>query len=304
MAQNKLKKQNRMPLSVNEHVGDNMTHLFKTGDFTRSSSVNQYSEFSKQIPKIWRGLKIKYDITYNVDTPDKDTSRLFIPGFTYTDMLGKCLYFRVPNYRLNEELLQTILMNKHETIDKLVVDRIINSLADKYNLIGRSKDQLYDRVIFLPGSNIIDDILDFKKVEKLVYHEGAKVKPHPLTTKLHLFLLKKQFGDKNVLHNDASAFNYLINAKVVFCCKNSEMGIVALLLNKSICLVDNASYSGPATYGSIYNTILRSQYHGARDALLKILSSEYGGIVHVEDPTATQKMYNFFNSYNLLYKRP
>jgi hypothetical protein len=289
-------------LTDNEHAGNNLTHLFKSGNITRSSSVSQYSEFSKQIPKIWRGLHLYYDIWYNVDTPDTDTNRLFISSFLYTDMLNKCLYFRVPNNRLNTELLQTILLNNHETTDHSVVSRIANNLADKYNLLLESNQQFYDRVIFLPGSNILEEILDFKKVKELVDHTGAKIKPHPLTTKFHLFLLKKQFGDENILSRDKGAFAYMLNSKVSFCCKNSEMGLSALILGKKIELVDNATYSTSSTYGPIYDTIMNSKRYSPRDALHKLLSSEYSGIIHLEDPNAVEKMYNFLNSYNLLYK--
>jgi hypothetical protein len=302
MSESKQKKK-VLKLTENEHVGDNITHLLKSGNITRSDSVDQYSDFSSQIPKVWRGMKLQYDLWYNSNNIDKKTNRSYITSFLYTDMLNKCLYFRVPSDKLNTEILETVLLNKHETIDPFVVHRIANNLADKYNLIPHQEEQFYDRVVFLPGTNILDDILDFNKVKDIVDNQGAKVKPHPLTSNYHLFMLRKQFGDANVLNSNASAFQYLLNAKVVFCCKNSEMGLSSLLLGKKMCLVQNEKYSGPCTYGSIYNTILNSQHYSARDALHKLLSSEYSGIIHMDDPRAVEKMYNFLNSYNLICKR-
>lgn len=293
-----------MYLTANEVAGDPLTHLLKSGCATRTDVSKQYGKFSKQIPSHWRGLKIKYDVWYDMDHLDEKTNRTFLPSFLYTDMLNKCLYFRVPNNRLNTELFRTILLNSHERVNNFVVHRITESLADKYNLLCSPDTEYYDRVVFLPGTNILENILDFDRVKKLVEHEGAKVKPHPLTTKFHQFILKKHFGENNVLNNNVSGFSYLLNAKVAFCCKNSEMGIGALLLKKAMCLVDKDSYSGPKTYGSLYDAILRSDVYSASDALNRIISSEYSGIMHLDDPDAVQKMYNFFNSYNLLYKRP
>jgi hypothetical protein len=219
-------------------------------------------------------------------------------------MLNKCLYFRVPNARLNTEILNIILLNTHEKINHEVVDRITNSLSDKYTLLSATNTDHTSGVVFLPGTNILDQILDFDRVQKLVEHDGAKVKPHPLTSKFHQFILKKKFGERNIIDSNTSGFECLSKADVVFCCKNSEMGLTALLLNKQMCLVDNDQYKNHTTYGSIYSTILNSDGYTAKDALHKILSSEYSGIFHLEDPNAKQKMYNYLNSYNLLMKKP
>jgi hypothetical protein len=304
MEKQKKKIRKFLNLTKNEVVGNDITHLLKSGSATRSGSVKQYTEFEHLIPKKWRGLPLKYDLWYEYNKVDTSTKRPIIPAFLYTDMLNKCLYFRVPNEAMNTELLNTILLNNHEETDLVTVARITNSLSDKYNLVTPPDTEFYERVVFLPGTNILEDILDFDYVKKLVDNEGAKVKPHPLTTRFHQFILKKKFGEQNILNNSVSGFSYLWRANVVFCCKNSEMGLTALLLNKRICLVDNPAYDNHTTYGSIYDAILKTPHYGSVQALAKILSSEYSGIIHLDDPAAEQKMYNFLNSYNFMIKRP
>jgi hypothetical protein len=305
MTEVKKKKKNRfLHLTDHEAAGDNITHLLKTGATTRSSSVETYQDFSKYIPKRWRGVKIQYDLWYDHDELDQKTKKVCMSSFLYTDMLNKCLYFRVPNERLNKELFEIILLNKHETINTAVIERIVTSLSDKYTLLNTSVSDHSARVVFLPGSNILESILDYNRVQKLVENEGAKIKPHPLTTKFHQFILKKKFGEAAIIDSNTSGFECLVNADVVFCCKNSEMGLTALLMNKSMCLVDNEKYKNYATYSTIYDTILRTTEYTAREALCKILSSDYSGIFHLEDPDAEQKMYNFLNTYNLLLKKP
>jgi hypothetical protein len=300
----KKKKNNLLHLIDYEAAGDKITHLLKSGSTTRSSSIAEYQSFSTRIPKTWRDIKIQYDLWYDHDTLDKKTQKVCISSFLYTDMLTKCLYFRVPNSRLNTEILKIALLNKHEKINSDVIDRITNSLSDKYTLLSATNINNASKVVFLPGTNILDNILDFDQVQKLVDHEGAKVKPHPLTSKFHQFILKKKFGEQNIIDSNISGFECLINADDVFCCKNSEMGLTALLLNKKMGLVDDKKYTNHTTYGSIYSTILNSEDYTSKDALHKILSSEYSGIFHLEDPNAEQKMYNFLNSYNLLMKKP
>jgi hypothetical protein len=291
-------------IANNEVPGDAPTHLMKSGSVTRNSTRRQYYEFSKKIPKTWRGVKLDYDLWYDLaDKKDPDTGKYFIPGFVYTDMLNKCLYFRTPNSQLNKSLLRTILRNHKEPVDTKVLWRITNSLSDKYTLYNHQNIEWHDRVVFLPGTNIIDNILDFDYVKQLVDNEGAKIKPHPLTTKYHMFMLKKMYGEQNILGNMASGFEYLLHAKVVFCCKNSEMGLTALLLNKDMCLADTPKYTGPKTYGSLYEAILYDSPLNPSKSLAKILSSEYSGIIHIEDPEAERKMYNLLNSYNLLVKK-
>jgi hypothetical protein len=291
-------------ISNNEVPGDTSTHLMKSGAAVRGPSITEYYEFSKKIPKKWRGVELSYDIWYDMtDVKDKKTGRYFIPSFVYTDMFNKCLFFRTPNTVLNKSLFLTILRNHKEQVNEKVLWRITNSLSDKYSLFNYQNVEWHDRVVFLPGTNIIDGILDFGYVKNLVDNEGAKIKPHPLTTKFHMFMLKKMYGEENILGNMASGFDYLLNSKVVFCCKNSEMGLTALLLKKDMCLVDNSSYTGPATYGCLYDTIMENELHRPATALAKILTSDYSGIIHLSDPLAEQKMYNFLNSYNLLVKK-
>jgi len=304
MSENQKKSKNFLHLTKNEVVGDNITHLLKSGSATRNSSVQQYSVFEKLIPQSWRGLKINYDLWFDYNKTHQPTGRAVIPAYLYTDMLNKCIYFRVPNEKLNTQLMETVLLNKHEPTNPEVINRIRSSLSDKYNLVAPNHTEFYKRVVFLPGTNILEDILNFKYVKNLVENEGAKVKPHPLTTKFHQFILKKTFGEQNILNNNVSGFSYLWKSDVVFCCKNSEMGLTALLLKKKMCLVDNPNYKGHTTYGSIYDTILNTDQYGASQALEKILSSDYSGIFHLEDPLAEQKMYNFLNSFNLMIKRP
>ena len=97
-----------IPLSLNEIPGDSVTHLMKSGAIVRSSSITQYQEFNQRIPKFWRGIPLQYDIWYDVDNKDKKTGKIGLTGICYTDMLNKCLLFKVPNYRLNTELIKKL----------------------------------------------------------------------------------------------------------------------------------------------------------------------------------------------------
>jgi hypothetical protein len=289
-----------IPLSSNEIPGNSVTHLMKSGAIVRSSSINQYQEFSQRIPKTWRGIPLQYDIWYDVDNKDKKTGKIGLTGICYTDMLNKCLLFKVPNYRLNTELYTTIIHNKCEVIDSEVINRIINSVSDKYTSLDANIIDPPAGVMFLPGTNILDNIVDFKTLKQLVDNEGVKIKPHPLTTKFHRFMLQKKFGIENILDNLVSGHQYLKLTNAVYCCSNSEMGLAGILLGKQTGLVNNSNYNGPKTYGSLYDAILSTR--SVRSNLFKILSSEYSGIIHLDDPDADYKMNNYLNTFNLLLK--
>lgn len=289
-----------LPLSSNEIPGNAVTHLMKSGAIVRSSTISQYHKFSERIPKTWRGIPLQYDLWYDVENKDKKTGKLGLTGITYTDMLDNCVFFKVPNYRLNTELFTTIIHNACEKINYNTIDRIIQSISDKYASLDANIIDVPPGVMFLPGTNILDSIVDFKSLKTLVDNEGVKIKPHPLTTKFHKFMLQKKFGAENIIDNLLSGHQYLKATKAVYCCSNSEMGIAGILLGKQTGLLNNPKYTGPKTYGSIYDAILSTD--SVRSNLFKIFSSEYSGIIHLEDPNADNKMYNYLNSFNFLLK--
>lgn len=290
-------------IAIDEKLGDPVTHLMKTGSLRRSSTLDDYANFTKKIPRTFRGVDVKYDIWWDTSSQlDKNTQRPIVTGFSYTDMLSRCVFIKPMNSILAESILKTIVFNNMETIDHKLTDRITACVNDKYKLNTDKTHDMPERVVFLPGTNMLHRVVDNNEVHRLVYEEGAKVKPHPLTSKFHVLELKHELGAENVIDKDASGFQYLSAAKTVFCCTNSELGLAAFLLDKSVCLVEKKLDNFAPTYKSIYSAIMEQNVMHPKAALLKLLSSEYSGLIFIDDKKAKQKIINHLNSFNLFTK--
>ena len=186
-------------LSINEELGDIPTHFMKSGStFRPKDQLKGLNEFKKRlIPQYAsNGIGFEYDLWFN--TNELNTIRRFL----YTDFLGKGIYTRVNSVKINTKLFQSIV-DSNIKIDEERIEKIRQNLEDKYTLQWNT--EFYDKVIFLPGSNLLckkgpdATVIDFGRMKKLI-DAGYKIKPHPITAHLWMAVLKKEFGAENVLN--------------------------------------------------------------------------------------------------------
>lgn len=299
MVKHEIKNMGRSPL--NDVVGNPSAHLLKSGSALRElSQMKAYSKFSSKLPKSFDGVPLVFDKWWDLkDVKHPRSGEYYIDGFPYTDLMQTCLLLRAPNSKLNYQLLHAILENPDSKIDREVERLILEGLEDKYALTEST--DTYPVVLFLPGSNILDTVLHKGKVKKFVEQDGAVIKPHPITTKFHVKLLKHLYGNEAVLDPELSGFQLMSGANTIGCCKNSELGLISILHKKPLLLLDKDE-GNHSTYTTLYDVITAHKTGRARENLLKILTSNYSGFICVKDPKALDKVYNFLNSYNLFIK--
>ena len=165
---------------------------------------------------------------------------------------------------------------------------------DKYKL--RKTDISYPFVIFLPGINIINDIIDRKKIKQAIDVYGAKLKCHPLTSPFAMSDLKNNFGKDALINKDLSGHAILDRAETVGCCTNSEMGLVALAKNKKVNLYDKKGLEKFYSYTSIYNALTRNSLLNTK-GLKQILSCEFSGLISHKSSDPQDKINQFFNYF-------
>ena len=79
-------------------------------------------------------------------------------------------------------------------------------------------------------------MIDYRKVKALV-DKGWKVKPHPITAHVYMADLRRRFGAENVLNKKRVDMNSFLIVNKWLVPRNSEMGLIALLLGKDIQMV-------------------------------------------------------------------
>ena len=279
-------------LSINEALGDIPTHFMKSGSAYRpTSDLNGLAEFRERIiPKQYRGSPFEYDIWFN--TNELHTIRKWL----YTDFLGNGIYIRVPSIKINDRLMRSIVLNPDIKIDEERCKKIVNNFHNKYTL--GTNLEYHDKVVFLPGTNIISKgkTVHWGRLKKCV-DEGYKIKPHPITQKIWIAKLKKDFGEDTVLDKKVGGFELLANCTHCATMQNSEMGLMALMLGKQLSLVSHAREEREKnlwTYESMYGAVADTN---AKNSLMKIFSAKNSGIIFSFDEDAEVRLEMYLNNF-------
>lgn len=282
-------------LAIEEKMGDIPTHFMKSGScMPPKDRLDKLAEFRERvIPKEYNGCVFEFDLWYN--TNELHTIRTFL----YTDFLGRGVFFRVNSIKINDRLYNSIA-DSNQKIDEDRIQKIIDSLENKYTLqVNRST---YDKVVFPPGSNLIQpgkNVLDWKKLDDLVMNKGYVIKPHPITAHVYVAKYKERYGADKVINKKMGGHEILEKCTDLAFCPNSQMGIEGLLLNKNISLVSTpraAREKNHLTYEAIYQGLIGKKC-GSRTALLKILSSKRSGIVFDFDEDAEDRVERYCEQF-------
>ena len=278
-------------LTINESLGDIPTHFMKSGSSYRpKKDLTGLAAFKERIiPESYREAKFEYDIWFN--TNENVTVRKWL----YTDFLGNGIYIRVPSVKINDRLMKHIA-DSDIKIDEERCEKIINNFHNKYTL-GENLEY-YDKVLFLPGSNLLSKspCVHWGRVKQCV-DEGYKIKPHPITAHIWIAKLKQDFGEENVLEKKAGGFELLVKSKDVATMPNSEMGLMALMLDKNLRMVSHTKEKREKsllTYESIYLAIAN---RNAKEALMKIFSAKNSGIIFSFDDDAEDRLQQYLNNF-------
>lgn len=273
-------------LAQNDELGNAAAHFFKSGNIVRNSENDRLIELRTLLPKNGpNDTRVEYDVWYDMG----DSKR--VHGYVYTDALAKFIYLRAAGAHHTHAIMKQASKEPITEEGERIFNDLGQNSVDKYRL--RKAKETHDFVIFLPGTNILNDVLDWQKTKNAV-NQGAKLKCHPITAPAAVAKLKFEFGADNVLDKKLSGHELLHNAKIVGCCENSEMGLVALAQGKKTYLFGHNKRN--FTYSALYNTIWTD---GVPDVnkFKSILSSKYSGLVPVLADNPQEYIDSFFNHY-------
>lgn len=289
--QKPVKKNKLVAMTINESLGDIPTHFMKSGSCTRpKDDLDGLANLKERLSlTVSEGIDWEYDLWFNTNELHS------IRKWLYTDFLGKGIYCRVNSIKINTKLFKAIA-NSDIKIDEERIEKIVNGLQNKYNLQWNT--EFYDKVIFLPGSNLLckGTVIDYSRVKKLV-DDGYVIKPHPITAHVYIADLKRRFGTENVLNKKEGGYELLLNCKQVATAPNSEMGLIALLLKKQLSLVSfpkAAREKNLLTYESFYDTVSNRQSYLA---LCKILSARNSGVIFDFDKDAEERLQAYVDNF-------
>lgn len=270
----------------NDELGNAAAHFFKSGSVTRSSANDALEQVTALLPEEGNfGTNLEYDLWYSFNDS--------IHGYVYTDVMTKFVYIKPASKKYANQIMRIATTETITEEGQYILEDIANNNSDKYNLKKARKS--YDFVIFLPGTNCINDVIDFGKITNAV-RQGAKLKMHPLTSKGLETKLKNDFGKETIIDKKIAGHQLLENAAIVGCGMNSEMGLVALSKGKKVYLFDKDDGKRNWTYTPIYKAI-QTNNGLSQEKWLRILSSKYSGLVPhmIENPK--ERIEHFFTYF-------
>lgn len=273
-------------LAENDELGNTAAHFFKSGNIIRGKESDNLAQLKDLLPKNGpEGTRVEYDIWY--DMGDKNR----IHGYVYTDAMAKFMYIRPAGAFWTHKHMEEAAKHPITEEGERIFQDLGENSVDKYRL--RRVKEKHDFVIFLPGTNILQEVLNWDKVRNAV-KQGAKLKCHPLTSPPALAHLKHEYGAENILEKKLSGHQLMKDASIVGCCENSEMGLVALAQGKKVYLFGQGQRN--ITYSALYNTIWTN---GKADVnkFKSILSCKYSGMVPIISENPQEYVDAFFDHY-------
>lgn len=245
-----------------DRMGDAFTLINKVGSMTRAPALSKLAPLAERMHAAFEG-EVLYDVYYSGEG---------LKSISYTEIFSQALLVCPCNDPARYALAQAALEDDDAPVSAETV--LAAGRLDKYQMIRQFERAPLEAVIFLPGSNLLEKAVDWFKVRRLV-EAGAIIKPHPITNDHWLTLIAESFPGENIAYHKASGFDYLSRAEHVYTTNNSELGLLALLLDKQVGMVDAQPETLRPMYRQLYKAVLDQP--DPKAALEKVIGSRHAG---------------------------
>lgn len=231
-------------------------------------------------------LPISYDVSRN--------QPLHFDQFSYTELMGVGLLVSPMSIEASARLVQLALDRPDEGFDAASAILGQRGTLDKYKL-DVSETPKAKAVAFLPGSNMLHDIVSKESLSRAMFEDDELVlKPHPMTTKEHVRELVELFGHHRVLLPNLSGHACLMTAERVYASTTTELGLYAVLMGKPIHNIGNFWLEGRGIYSAYYRLLWGKSPADAKAILSHVLNSPYAGFFHKDDPELEARAATFY----------
>jgi hypothetical protein len=184
------------------------------------------------MPRFGNGVKIEYDINFSIN-------EYVVKGYKFTDFMTRCVMISAQHHDISRKNITEVASWGPTDCGRSVIDNLRQQITDKY-IVSNSVDlrkHFCEELIVLPGTNVLakESMVDFAKIDELV-RNGAKVKIHPVTSKVWKTMLGRRWG-ASVIPPEAPLYDIMREADKVYFTMTSETGIAATILGKKVGLV-------------------------------------------------------------------
>lgn len=209
----------------------------------------------------------------------------------YTEGMG-CLIAQTQSAEINARLMLEAAQYDGPVEDH--VTRLRQGLRDKWRLQGGTTAK--GRKVFFPPGDNMTWVINMDNVQREFDREPAwMVKPHPIVNPPGLRAMKLQFGVHRMYDPMCSGMALLYDADTVGFTTASELGVIALLLDKPAINFSRYEYEAVGRYHAFYLALDRNPGTPPAVILNRVLSCEWSGIVplHVRPDVARGRFAQF-----------
>ena len=263
----------------------------RIGDNQRSDSASKSIEIEKILLSIPSPLPITFDIR-----PIHD---YYFSEFSYHDIFGGLVICT-----MNPEITARIVDHVFHAEEDIVVEnhckKLEKILFDKYVLNTTLQRPEAKKIIFLPGSNLMN-ALDRELIDRIMFNnEDVYLKLHPITGQEMIRQLGIKYGYYRLLSTEESGIEYLKQAEEVFTTCNSEIGIYAAALGKKFMDITSFECMAELTYWSMYRLFVPGNLEHNKLVVNKILSSKGSGWILPWHTDIEDRINEYFNRAMML----
>lgn len=218
-------------------------------------------------------------------TPIKNAT---INQIAYHDCMGG-LMVSTRNSEINSRNIDTSI-SAWVTGDT-VAQEVARRVTDKYTLDASAEN--YDKLVFIPGSNIFNTV-DWNKVsEILIDHPTAMIKAHPVTTPAGMDWLNAQYAGR-VIASSVKGVALLSTASMVWTTYNSEIGMICAVRRIPFGNLTQWHSAGSVTYSPIYRHFKYKDLDHNYAVMSAVLESPISGFVFPWQGDWEQRIESYF----------
>jgi hypothetical protein len=171
---------------------------------------------------------------------------------------------------------------------------VFSNPVDKYKSKKKCSFKDIDKLVVLPGSNILRSLVDRNQLIALA-SKDAYAKIHPVTNPEDIKEMKSIFG-KRVIGEECGLYEAFNKATNIYTTSSSESAIYAVMNDKNLYSIEEDGHDFKGAYSPLINTLFWSSNRQERkDTFNTLYNSRISNIFHPSGDYKT-RIDNFLNS--------
>jgi len=213
-----------------------------------------------------------------------------VNAIAYHDCMGGILV-STRNAEVNCRNFDHIFSNTH--VDDSIISQMLEQIQDKYIL--EKQETTYDKVIFLPGSNLFHTVNWEKVEEALIDYPDVMIKLHPVMTDAAADKIKDKYRER-IISQNVSGLHLLMNAKLIWTSYNSEFGMIAAMCKIPFGVISKWNDVFTMVYSPVYRHFKYKDVDHNYLVISKALASNRSGFVFPWQNDWKMKVETYFES--------